>query len=494
MGTAERIVSALDKARASGVSLLCLPELCLSGYGCEDAFHSANTARMAWNSLLEVLPATRGMVVSFGLPVLHRNGLFNCACLVADGVIAGFVAKRSWPATASTTSRVGSSPGPPGVCNVVTLDGRSFPIGDVSFICDDVRIGFEICEDAWVANRPGAALALKGVDFILNPSASHFAFGKLEVRKRFALEGSRAFGATYVYANLVGNEAGRAIYDGGALIAVGGKLAAAGPRFSFQESLVTTAVVDVEATRMNQARTASFQPQIASGDDGMVRVPFVFPTVSLEPPHIDIPPWETGPSVKEEEFTRAEALALFDYLRKTRSSAFVVSLSGGADSASIACLVHLMVALGLRELGAEQLAARLGFVLASKQDGDLKAITARLLTTAYQSADNSGSVTRDAARAVAEALGACHYEWSIGTAGARLRGDCRIGHRLPLKLAAARRPVAEHPGPRSLSGYLAADQSQKRPPPGHQQPVGGGGWICDDGRRHQRRTQPAGRH
>jgi len=91
-----------------------------------------------------------------------------------------------------------------------------------------VRIGFEICEDAWVAQRRGAELALTGVDLILNPSASHFAFGKQEVRRRLVLEGSRAFGVSYVYANLVGNEAGRAIYDGDALIATAGKVLAQG--------------------------------------------------------------------------------------------------------------------------------------------------------------------------------------------------------------------------------------------------------------------------
>ena len=63
----------------------------------------------------------------------------------------------------------------------------------------------------------GAALALQGIDIILNPSASHFAFGKIRMRERFVLEGSRAFNASYVYSNLLGNESGRAIYDGGAL-------------------------------------------------------------------------------------------------------------------------------------------------------------------------------------------------------------------------------------------------------------------------------------
>ena len=55
-----------------------------------------------------------------------------------------------------------------------------------------------------------------GVDIILNPSASHFAFGKQDVRQRFVLEGSRALQVSYIYANLLGNEAGRTIYDGDA--------------------------------------------------------------------------------------------------------------------------------------------------------------------------------------------------------------------------------------------------------------------------------------
>ena len=66
---------------------------------------------------------------------------------------------------------------------------------------------------------PGAALAARGVDLILNPSASHFAFGKYETRQRFVVDGSRSCSVTYLYANLMGNESGRAIYDGGALIA-----------------------------------------------------------------------------------------------------------------------------------------------------------------------------------------------------------------------------------------------------------------------------------
>src|SRR5690606_9574383 len=105
-------------------------------------------------------------------------------------------------------------------------EGNHVPIGDLMFDIGGVKLGFEICEDAWVAERPGVRLAARGVDVILNPSASHFAFGKSAVRRRFVTEGSRAFGAAYIYSNLLGNEAGRVIYDGQLLIAGGGHLLA----------------------------------------------------------------------------------------------------------------------------------------------------------------------------------------------------------------------------------------------------------------------------
>src|SRR6185295_868648 len=146
-----------------------------------------------------------------GLPLQHHNGIFNAACLVVDGKILGFVAKRFLAGDGIHYEPRWFKPWPGGIQNRVQLDGEEYPIGDLHFDVGGVKIGFEICEDAWVANRPGTALALKGVDIILNPSASHFAFGKLEVRKRFVLEGSRAFGVSYVYANLLGNESGRAI-------------------------------------------------------------------------------------------------------------------------------------------------------------------------------------------------------------------------------------------------------------------------------------------
>jgi NAD+ synthase (glutamine-hydrolysing) len=409
----QNILDAIARARSEAVSILCLPELCITGYGCEDAFHAPDTHRTAWAILEELLPATRRMVVSLGLPVPHQNGLFNCACLVADGQILGFVAKRFLAGDGIHYEPRWFKAWPPGLRNEFNKDGKTYPIGDLYFDCGGIRIGFEICEDAWVASRPGAALALKGVDVILNPSASHFAFGKIEVRKRFVLEGARAFGVSYVYANLLGNEAGRAIYDGGALVASCGRLLAAGPRFSFADFQLTTAVIDVDATRMNQARTASFEPQLTGDSADCITFPFAYPAMMPVEQTVTLSAWETNPQIKKEEFTRAVALALFDYLRKSRSHGFVVSLSGGADSSAVSCLIALMVELGMKELGRAGFVGKLAYNTELTRKKGVPELVHALLTCVYQSTANSSATTRNAARQVAQALHAEFLEFHV---------------------------------------------------------------------------------
>ncbi|MCG8421821.1 MAG: NAD(+) synthase [Proteobacteria bacterium] len=437
------IAAALAVARDSGVSLLCLPELCITGYGCEDAFHSPGVQRQAMRVLAEITEHSRGMVVSVGLPVYHHKALYDAACVLVDGTVAGFVAKRFLAGDGVHYEPRWFKRWPEGKRSTVEIDGCPVPIGDLLFDCGDVRIGFEICEDAWVANRPGSHLARRGVDIILNPSASHFAFGKFAVRQRFVTEGSRAFGVAYVYANLLGNEAGRIIYDGGALIASAGELVARGPRFSFADFELTTAVIDIDENRVEQVRRGSHQPAYEDTDTGCVRVDFAFSDHPLRladelvddpsddraggrsddlaenrpfPPAATVPGqpraapvqtrWEYSPHIDEEEFTRALALGLFDYLRKSRAHGFVVSLSGGADSTATAVLVSLAVGLAAEELGIEGMCERLSHIPGLASARDTRQLVHRLLLCAYQATRNSSEVTRQAARTVAGAIGA----------------------------------------------------------------------------------------
>ncbi|RIK72813.1 MAG: NAD(+) synthase [Planctomycetota bacterium] len=413
-GNRERILAAVAAARAENASILCLPELCVSGYGCEDAFFSAGLHAMALDVLDEIVPATRGMIVAIGVPIAHDGVLYNTACLAADGRILGFAAKQHLAGEGIHYEPRWFKPWPAGRKVNLRLGDQTYPLGDLLFDVGGVKIGFEICEDAWVAARPGRRLAQRGVDIILNPSASHFAFGKTRQREQFVLEGARAFSTSYVFANLLGNEAGRAIYDGSVLIASADKLLAVGPRFSYRDVVLTTATIDVDLTRMHRARTASYEVDgDAESDSRRVAIDFEFPPQSPQAAASENATWERGPNVKCEEFARAVPLALFDYLRKSRAGGFVVSLSGGADSSAVACLVAMMVEFAVAELGRDTFAAKLAHIAPLAKCQTPRAFVRALLACVYQSTRNSSATTENAARAVAEAVGAEFISWSV---------------------------------------------------------------------------------
>lgn len=407
-GNFERILAAIAHARQQQISLLCLPELCLSGYGCEDAFFAANTFWQSQRYLLELLPHTQGMVVSVGLPVLANNKAYNCACLLVDGKIAGFVAKQFLAGSGIHYEPRWFVPWVHEGYTSISIDGQSYKIGNLYFDIGGIRIGFEICEDAWVANRPGRQLSLYGVDFILNPSASHFAFGKAELRKHFVLDGSRAFGVTYIYSNLLGNEAGRVIYDGGSMIACQGQLLAASPRLSFQDHTIAWAVVDVELTRLAQ-RQAQHPVHSRQPAPYVVDTEFQLPDALPEKPSAMGAEWEKSPYLKEEEFGRAVMLGLFDYMRKSRSKGFVVSLSGGVDSAAVALLCRLMIDEAIQQIGLQNFLKRLDYFSEIQHCQHADEIAQRLITLAYQPTRNSSNTTRTAAQAIAHAIGAEYH-------------------------------------------------------------------------------------
>jgi NAD+ synthase (glutamine-hydrolysing) len=201
------------------------------------------------------------------------------------------------------------------------------------------------------------------------------------------------------------------------LIASAGRMVAAGRRFSFGDSACTEAVVDLDATRLAQSRL-SLEPIAAEQGGDCVKTGHHIPPAGPRQAGDDgggRDAWEGGDHVKEEEFTRAVALGLFDYLRKSRSRGFVVSASGGADSSAVACLVAIAVRLAARELSAAAAAARMGvpFTGGADDEAAIRGLIASVLTCVYQSTANSGPVTRQAARDLAHALGADFHEFDV---------------------------------------------------------------------------------
>ena len=411
--------AAVASAVQQQADLLLLPELVLTGYGCEDMFFSADwieTIPDYLNQLAESLPPS--LMVAVGFPLLITGGqVFNAVALLSQYQIHGVVCKQHLARNGIHYEPRWFTPWPAGEVMTLDLAGQTVPVGDIVFEVEGIRLGFEICEDSWVASRPGRSLYERQVDVILNPSASHFALGKQKIRRQFVCEGSRAYGAVYVYTNLLGCEAGRAVYDGDAMIASNGELVMSSDRLSFAPWRVQSATVDIGLNRSQ--RMISSQRLQPAEQRGIIEVPFNWHAedysraLSPQTAFADEDPHAAA--------CRAIALGLWDWQRKTYTSGYALSLSGGADSALCGTLVwfaQVQAALTLGEETYRQVLAQGRINVPVRGDKPLLAwihddVMPNVLTTVYQGSAHSGNVTRSAAAGLADEMGTQHHDWSI---------------------------------------------------------------------------------
>ena len=371
-GNSKNILDVIQQAKTNQIDILCLPELCLTGYGCEDFFLSEWLPAKALIHLEKIITHTSDIAVTVGLPFRYQNRVFNCIAIIHDEKIIGLYAKHNLANEGVHYETRWFSSWPYGEIHQIELLGQKVAFGAITCIINDIKTGFEICEDAWQVDRPACHFNDQNIELILNPSASHFAFGKEEFRENLVVESSKSFDCVYLYTNLLGNEAGRMIYDGDILIANRGSLIGHNKRFSF---------------RSNNLLFVDFDFNKKQG----------------------IPNVKEDQSDVYDELSRAVPLALFDYLRKSKSKGFVLSLSGGADSSSIATLVYLMVKRGVEELGLDSFCQKLGLENIDSKESLMKT----LLITAYQGTKNSSVDTFNSAKNLAEYLGASFHHWTI---------------------------------------------------------------------------------
>jgi NAD+ synthase (glutamine-hydrolysing) len=357
-GNTSRVISAIQTARDQEAQIVCLQELCITGYGCEDLHLHEWMSERAWAELEKIIPHTKDIVVCIGLPVHHIDKVYNGACVIHDQKILGITLKQNLALDGVHYEPRWFEPWQPNEVHHIERNGKDVPIGDLVYDALGIRFGFEICEDAWRKVRPGEILCQRGVDLIINPSASHFALQKSRTRETLVTDSSARFNCAYVYVNVLGNEAGRMIYDGDILFAQKGRLLGVHRRLSFKPFQVQTCAID-----------------------------FSDPSKSQVLPKTDI-------TDRNEEFAQAVSLALYDYLRKSKVKGFVLSLSGGADSSCCAVLVAEMVRRASLEVG-------------------YKETVGEILTCAYQGTKNSSDATLEAARELASSIGAGFHQWTI---------------------------------------------------------------------------------
>lgn len=371
-GNLDRIKKGIEKAKNEQVEILCFPELSITGYGSEDLFLSYWYPRKALAQLAQLITYCTDITVAVGLPVRIQDKVYNTVAIIENAKLKGFVAKQFMAIDGVHYEFRWFTPWMANEQIQLEFEGEKYPFGDLTFHHKGIHYGFEICEDAWRGDiRPGYRLCDRKVDLIFNPSASHFAMGKSTLREELVTQSSKTFDCFYCYVNLLGNEAGKMIFDGEIMLAKSGDLIAKNGLLSYQDVQVKSFFLSSEKQEIT-------------------------PILS-----------------KEEEFVQAASLGLFDYLRKSRSKGFVLSLSGGADSSTIAILVSEMVKRGIQELGLESFIQKTGISISLKGNNPEKEIVGKILTTAYQGTSNSSNETFQSAEKLAESIGAKFYNWTI---------------------------------------------------------------------------------
>ena len=97
---ADRIIESARAAAKKGVSLLVLPELCITGYTCGDLFFQKELLTGAEEALAKIIDASvdfSNTVLAVGLPIKFKNSIYNCAAVVLNGRLLGVVPKANIP-------------------------------------------------------------------------------------------------------------------------------------------------------------------------------------------------------------------------------------------------------------------------------------------------------------------------------------------------------------------------------------------------------------
>ncbi|KDQ26751.1 hypothetical protein PLEOSDRAFT_1093786 [Pleurotus ostreatus PC15] len=439
-GNLERILTSISIAKSKGATLRVGPELEIPGYGCLDHFLEGDTVLHSWEVLAKILASEEamGILCDIGMPVVHKNVIYNCRVIIYDRKIL-LIRPKMWLAndgnyrelryfTPWVKHRQWEDHYLPRIIQTITRQVK-VPFGDVLVSTQDTCIGIELCEELFTPSSPHILMGLDGAEIFTNSSGSHHELRKLYRRVELIKEATLKLGGVYLYANQQGCDGDRLYYDGCALIAINGKVIAQGSQFSLNDVEVVTATIDIEDVRAHRAKSSRSMQAAQSERYHRVEVPFALSGGKFEEVKFDdiagVSPTQ-GPEVKyhtpEEEIAFGPACWLWDYLRRSRTQGYFLPLSGGIDSCATAVIAHSMcriVAEAARR-GDKQVIADARRIVGESEDSgylpsDPKEFAGRIFHTCYMGTENSSVETRRRAKQLAEAVGSYHTDLNMDT-------------------------------------------------------------------------------
>jgi NAD+ synthase (glutamine-hydrolysing) len=268
-----------------GARLRCGPELELCSYSCADHFLETDLLYHCWQSLIEILTSehTSGILLDIGSPVLHRGVLYNCRMICLNGKLIlirpklflandGNFREERWFKGWKGTNHVEDHYLPRIMQKI--QGAIKVPIGIALISTPDTCFAAETCEELFVPDSPHVGMGLAGVEIFTNSSASHHQLRKLDQRLSLIIDATQKNGGVYMYANQQGHDGDRLYYDGGALIAVNGKVVAQGSQFGLKDVEVITATVDLEAIRAKRLSSSRAAQAVKAPEYMRIEVDF----------------------------------------------------------------------------------------------------------------------------------------------------------------------------------------------------------------------------
>ncbi len=257
-----QIISLIKQAECEGVEIVCFPELCITGYTCQDLFESSLLIDEAEKSLAEILEETKQLnIISIvGLPIVIDGYLANCAAVIQKGVVLGIVPKTYLPNYKEFYEKRWFASSDELRSKQISCCGQKVAVStDILFRTSVAVFGIEICEDLWAPISRSSHLALAGADILFNLSADNECVGKHDYVKSLVSGQSARTISGYVFTSCgFGESTQDVVFAGGSLIYENGKLLSEGKRFSLEEQL-TVSEIDVELLRHERRVNTTFR-------------------------------------------------------------------------------------------------------------------------------------------------------------------------------------------------------------------------------------------
>ena len=343
----QQIENIIAMAEGRGVEVAVFPELCVTGYTCQDLFRQSLLLERAEESLLKLLDFTRNLdIISIvGLPVAVGDVLLNCAAVVQRGSLLGLVPKTYLPNYSEFYEKRWFASAHDIRPTEVHYAGGSVmvtPQPTLFRTCDGVLFGVEICEDVWAPVPPSSNLALAGADVVFNLSASDELIGKHAYLTDLLSQQSARTIAGYVYSGCgFGESSQDMVYAGNALIYENGRKLAEGRRFSLEPQFVE-AQIDVERLRAERRSNSTYVNARHGHEARLVDAEVTTGARDFELER-DVDPRPFIPKTVDmaascEEILSIQAAGLAKRLVHTGCKTVVIGVSGGLDS-TLALLV-----------------------------------------------------------------------------------------------------------------------------------------------------------